>query len=376
MGGVSEGTGEAPIVGGVTFLYVENPGLPSPPPEIEMTTQSNTGSLEYAYLGTFLNDFRISGSGVEGPDGWIRAGLYLSGEMDWLSSIYLGDRDNPYSYEREIINSGTIGGREFSIFSDSSIETLIRNSGELKGDVALGDGLDQIVNHGVITGNVSMGASGSFYSFSTGSVERDLIENHGVIRGSVTMGDGDDVFTSFGDARVGGKYKPASVMGMDGNDSLTGADWADRFLGNKGADTLIGGKGDDRLFGNRDDDRLQGGAGDDLLIGGLGKDRMLGGDGADVFRFRTVETSGRGARADRIEDFETGTDLIDLSRIADDIAFVGTNDFAGTGLAELRYSVGDNGTARVLLDADGDGEADMRINLLDTAHLQDGDFLL
>ncbi|MCH5373533.1 MAG: M10 family metallopeptidase C-terminal domain-containing protein [Planctomycetes bacterium] len=190
------------------------------------------------------------------------------------------------------------------------------------------------------------------------------------------MGDGDDVFTSFGNARVGTMTKSAPVRGMDGDDTLTGADRADKFFGGKGADKLIGGGSDDRLFGNQDDDLLRGGAGDDLLAGGLGKDWMSGGAGADVFRFHAVETSERGARADRIADFESGTDLIDLSRIAFDIAFIGKEAFAGSGQAELRYAVGDNGTARVLLDADGDGKTDMRINLLDTPTLHDSDFLL
>lgn len=348
---------------------------PGPPAIIDITTQSSTGSLEYAYRGAFENAFRIYGGSIERTDGWIRAGLYLSGDYGHRNPIFVEVTQSPYQFDREIINSGTINGREFSIFSDSAIGILIRNTGEFDGDVVLGDGLDQIINHGKIDGTVTTGASGTYYSFSTANLERDLIENHGVIRGSVTLGDGDDVFTSFGNARVGSKKKPAAVMGMDGDDTLTGADQADKLLGGKGQDRLIGGKGDDRLFGNRDDDILRGGAGDDLLVGGLGKDWMFGGAGSDVFRLHAVDASERGNRADRIADFDSGTDRIDLTSVAENLFFIGTDAFTGSGRAELCYDVGQNGAARVLVDADGDGRSDMRINLIDTPVLSETDFI-
>lgn len=43
------------------------------------------------------------------------------------------------------------------------------------------------------------------------------------------------------------------------------------------------------------------------MIGGAGNDRLTGGKGADVLVFAT------GAGADRVKDFDVGTDRIDLS---------------------------------------------------------------
>lgn len=366
MGGLSEVTSEATNFSG--FIYTDSsPSLG--PSWVDITINSNTGSFEYAYRGTIENGFTITGYGIEGPDDHVRSGLLLTGQSDafrFLDSSEFG----PFYYEQQVVNSGTIHGLDYSILGTGNLTTLIINTGKLEGDVALGDGEDQLINRGKIIGAVDTGDVTGWFD------QRDYIENHGIIRSGVTLGNGNDIFTSFSDARVGSKNKPAPVMGMDGDDILTGAARADKFLGGKGSDTLVGGKGSDRLFGNHDDDLLRGGAGDDLLAGGLGKDWMIGGDGADIFRFHSVLTSERGGKADRIADFEIGVDRIDLSRIGDDIDFVGTADFAGSGQAELRYYVSDQGTARVLLDLDGDGKSDMRINLLDTPSVSDTDFIL
>ncbi|MDO6963850.1 M10 family metallopeptidase C-terminal domain-containing protein [Rhizobium alvei] len=72
-------------------------------------------------------------------------------------------------------------------------------------------------------------------------------------------------------------------------------------------ENAAGGAGDDRLIGNRIANDLYGNDGDDSLSGGGGNDRLWGGDGADLFLF------GRNFGRDRIEDFEDGTDRIDLS---------------------------------------------------------------
>lgn len=364
MGGSSAGTSEALIVISVGGSF------PQYPPEIDFATRSDSGSIEYSYLGTFENAFDISGRGLEGHDGWLRTGLYLTGEKGIGSVIFDGDRFYPV-YQREIINTGTISGDDYSIYSESMIETRVRNEGEMIGDVALGDGLDHLINTGRISGAIFAGDE-DVLSFN----KYDLIENHGVITGPVNLGAGDDTFTSFGDARVGSKTKPAAVRGMDGNDTLTGADRDDKFFGGQGRDKLIGHKGDDRLFGNSDDDVLRGGAGEDLIAGGRGKDLLFGGAGNDVFQFRSIKTSERGALADRIKDFQQGEDHIDLSSVAQEIDFIGSEAFSGAGNAEVRFVSASNGTARVLVDADGDGAIDMRINVRNTTDLLETDFIL
>jgi Ca2+-binding RTX toxin-like protein len=79
--------------------------------------------------------------------------------------------------------------------------------------------------------------------------------------------------------------------------NLTNGGAATKLLGTQGSDSLIGGSGRDTLLG---------GAGDDFLAGGLGLDTLTGGAGSDTFRF------GGNTETDRITDFMSGTDRIEL----------------------------------------------------------------
>ncbi|WP_310619135.1 triacylglycerol lipase [Flexibacterium corallicola] len=99
----------------------------------------------------------------------------------------------------------------------------------------------------------------------------------------------------------------AYILGSEYDDLLRGNDGDDALEGFAGDDHLKGGKGKDRLLGGDGDDILQGGNGRDHLYDGDGSDYLIGGDGVDTFYF------GDDGDTDRIEDFEYGVDLIDLS---------------------------------------------------------------
>ena len=99
----------------------------------------------------------------------------------------------------------------------------------------------------------------------------------------------------------------SSMLGGIGTDTLTG---------NWGTDSLFGGDGNDKMNAGSDNDLLAGGAGNDILFGyegddtlndGSGADLLTGGNGADRFVF------GIDGANDRIQDFQDGTDLIDLT---------------------------------------------------------------
>lgn len=161
-------------------------------------------------------------------------------------------------------------------------------------------------------------------------------------------------------------------------------------------ENATGGRGDDRIVGNAVANVLTGAAGadvitakdgDDDLIGGLGLDWLVGDGGADTFVYTSLADSptGQGAR-DLINGFDHGADRIDLSaidanaRAAGDqaFAFIGTADFDGTGLGQVRYDTwAQLGVWSIVsVDGDGDGVADMQIfvNLTDT--MAASDFIL
>ncbi len=101
-----------------------------------------------------------------------------------------------------------------------------------------------------------------------------------------------------------------------------------------GNDTLSGGSGNDFLVGGMGNDRLSGGAGNDSFIGGAGN---------DVFVF--AETGG----SERINDFVSGTDKIDLRAYGIDAS----NVASATSGADTILSI----------DTDRNGSSDFTITL-------------
>jgi len=165
------------------------------------------------------------------------------------------------------------------------------------------------------------------------------------------------------------------------------------LAGNFGADQITGGKGDDLLLGDgriqvsgvgasghimtllvgREEsggaDTLAGGLGNDTLVGGGGADILSGGQGSDRFVFTGLDDSTPNAR-DVIIDLEN-KDVIDLSGIDADVTQEGDQAFhlvsAFTHRAgELVLEYGQN-DGSLSLDVDGDGQADMVIDLVGKA---------
>lgn len=161
--------------------------------------------------------------------------------------------------------------------------------------------------------------------------------------------------------------------GNMGDNRLIGADEDDVLIGRGGNDFLRGNGGDDTLEGGFGDDTLNGGDGADRLFGGAGADLLFGGDGEDLFAYRTSDIGGM---QDTILDFDLGVDVrgqrptgdfIDLRAVdanlneAGDQAFVFSPD---GGLVPNGVAVEDfRGGARVLIDIDGDAQADQTILL-------------
>lgn len=204
-------------------------------------------------------------------------------------------------------------------------------------------------------------------------------------------------------ARQNTGYGNDQIFGIT---NIQGGAGNDRFFGNAESNVIRGGMGDDRIFGRQGDDWLEGNQGNDLLDGGLGNDtllggigndtliggpgmdRLTGGPGADVFVFRALDhTSADAARADFITDFEVGIDRIDLRDIDADItragnnsfAFIGTDALGGAGQLSYRHldrPGTDNDVTQILLDVNGDGQADAIIRLAGLHDLTANDFLL
>lgn len=164
-----------------------------------------------------------------------------------------------------------------------------------------------------------------------------------------------------------------NTHGRRGDDILFGQLGDDTLRGHLGDDTLIGGSGADRLVGGDGDDIIRGGVGNDIIRGGAGDDRMIGGAGADRFVIGAGDWAVAPTR-DVIRDFEE-EDVIDLRRASEDtLTFIGENGFSGEG-GEVRIRQNDAGATVVMVDLDGDGSADGRIVLVNTAVVTADDFI-
>lgn len=135
------------------------------------------------------------------------------------------------------------------------------------------------------------------------------------------------------------------------------------------------------LGGNEFAQTIYGNAGANIIIGNGAADVIAGFGGSDIFLYRTVGDSVVTA-ADMILDFQSGTDLIDLSAIDaidgtqghDRFTFIGTDAFSNKA-GQLRYQAA-GGHLVVQADVDGDGAADLQINVWNAPGLAPADFVI
>ncbi len=126
------------------------------------------------------------------------------------------------------------------------------------------------------------------------------------------------------------------------------------ITGNSLDNRLDGAAGNDTLRGDSGHDTLLGGAGNDVLDGGRDADTLTGGAGNDVFLYRIssqgeLDTLG----GDRITDFQSGHDKIDVHDLFDDFGLShDDNPFAN---GHINLVADGQGNTLVMFDADGQG---------------------
>ncbi|QWG25109.1 M10 family metallopeptidase C-terminal domain-containing protein [Bradyrhizobium sediminis] len=161
-----------------------------------------------------------------------------------------------------------------------------------------------------------------------------------------------------------------SVGGLVNNIGIALNATIENAIGGSGNDTLIANDLGCTLTGGAGNDTLLGGAGADLLIGGIGVDTLTGGGGVDAFVFAVGDSSAASGQHDRITDFVSGVDHIDLSGIDaisttsayDLFRFIGTSAFDGTA-GELDYFYNSSLGVTVLQgDTNGDRIVDFSID--------------
>jgi Ca2+-binding RTX toxin-like protein len=102
---------------------------------------------------------------------------------------------------------------------------------------------------------------------------------------------------------------PQTIAGTEGPDTLTGTSRPDSLSGLGGNDVLRGGGSSDTLLGGDGNDRILGGYGDDVITLGAGRDVAI--FNGSVGNRRTTHDG-----ADRITDFVSGVDKLDIRSVA------------------------------------------------------------
>jgi serralysin len=125
-----------------------------------------------------------------------------------------------------------------------------------------------------------------------------------------------------------------------------------------------------------------GSSGGDRIIANQAANVLTGNAGADVFQWTAGTHAGIGTLADKITDFLSGTDKIDLGDVDsftgttftnDTFTFIGTAAF--TAANQLRYDVID-GNAHIYADLNNNHVADFEIVLTGVTTLTGIDFIL
>jgi Ca2+-binding RTX toxin-like protein len=182
-------------------------------------------------------------------------------------------------------------------------DTLYGSSGE--DDLKGGDG-DDLISGGYSDDRLDGGDGNDILKGNSGA---DYITggngNDKLYGGSA----GDQMYGDAGSDILYGDTGHDELHGGSGDDKLSGEVGSDKLYGDNGNDRLYGATGNDLLEGGAGDDVLDGGDDDDILVGGSGNDRLVGGEGADQFVFLPMSQG----ETDRILDFQSGEDLIDLS---------------------------------------------------------------
>ena len=194
-------------------------------------------------------------------------------------------------------------GENFLTLLGNSDDNYISASGHAGTLIEGRDGDDHVRLWSLDGNHVDGGAGSDTVDYSLSGYGRNMEVN---LTTGIAQGDNAPADTLVGIENVKGVSY--------GSNTITGNAADNTLIGGIRGDQLSGLGGNDELYGGQKGDTLDGGAGDDILAGGAGSDVMTGGSGADTFVFVTYRGNLHEG-ADRITDYDPGTDMLDFTAI-------------------------------------------------------------
>jgi hypothetical protein len=261
-----------------------------------------------------LNDFHIGSTEGYGVVSYSDISIVNHSDISGYTGIGLwGDAKDV----NHVTNTGHLSGHKIAIIGGDSRE-IIRNSGEIDGDITLGDGNDTFDNRGgTFVGTAAGGGGNDTYIVDDPSIQltEDAHAGKDTVRSSVTFSLADNF----------------EVLQLTGVADIWG----------------IGNAGSNKIGGN---------AGDNLLSGAAGNDHLTGFGGADTFVFKS------GDGHDTVTDFAAAGKHHDMAALL----FDGIDSFA-----DLKGHMSQHGHD-VLLTLDNDDV--LTLKHVDTHDLSAADF--
>ncbi|NQV83084.1 MAG: VCBS repeat-containing protein [Rhodospirillales bacterium] len=339
---------------GIALADLNNDGT------LDMVVSNSSGQGNTVYLntsGTFTDTTQSLGTsnstdvalGDLDGDGKIDAFVTNTGQAN---SIWKNDGAGTFTNSSNttatlLSNAVALG----DIDGDGDLDAFVANTGA--NEVYLNDGT------GAFTDSAqSLGASdtqGVSLVDIDGDGDLDAFTVNASGGNTIWLNDGGGVFTDSGVTMTGTGVTDIATADMDGDgdkDFFTSVNGSNQVWYNTTGDqTLNGGAGDDFLTGGAKSDTFNAGAGADIIIGGAGRDTINAGSGADVVTgeggadtinlgfadgsadivqytaFTDGSTDLTLASADKINQFEAGTDKIEIVDVG-----IGLN---GTGVASV-----------------------------------------
>jgi Ca2+-binding RTX toxin-like protein len=294
-----------------------------------------------------------------------------------LLAYTLGDYVEHLRYTGTGDFEGTGNDLNNDIYGNSGSDTLYGLDGY---DYLAGNGGDDFL-YGGAGGDTLYGAAGEDYMEGNDGNDVYLVDNVGDSVVELSNEGTDEVYSYLSSYTLGGDVENLTnnVSGSTFHGIGNGLD--NVLYGQSGVDTLEGLGGNDTIRGNAGSDILDGGGDDDLIVGGWDADVLTGGSGADNFRIGYFE-SGLGAGGDRITDFASGTDIVDLSGwdantgVSGDQAFSFIGGAAFSGAAGELRTFFDGVDTWIQGDINGDSAADFDVRFDGAVTLVSTDFLL
>ncbi len=365
---------------------------------VGLVSRFDDEGMRFVSTGAFTFDVRDLVSGAARGDEFSVVQLGTRGndtfsELNGLRATYINAGMGNDSVTGSLVDDFLVGGAgndllqggagHDSIIGGAGQDTIAGGNGN---DTAIlnvsTDGADE-VDLGISTDTVNLAAAAdvtqvrlTFTSAEVGNnVARDagsLANQDGGLAVRVQAEGASDALSGsvsrFDDEGI--RFVSTGAFTFDVRDLVSGTARGDQFsvvqLGSNASETfnasaearsnyINAGMGNDILIGSQVSDFLVGGGGNDSLNGSAGDDTYIGGAGTDTFVFAGVTGS------DRLLDFVSGTDKLDLS------AFDVTFEDITTAMSESNTFV--------FVDTDGDSMADVQFTLVNAAAPVEGDYI-